>query len=96
MTLECYFYYKRLQVEIEDEISPVIVDTRQKILQETKNRFNDPSNEITKKYDLTLLTCTKRADPNIIERIVKGSQLYYSKNAFEHSHVNDKSRLIAT
>ena len=96
MTVECYYYHKQLQLEIESTINPVITSTRQKISQETEKRLNDPNNQITKKYDLTLLTRTQCADPNIVKHVIKGSSLYYSKNAFEHLHVNDKSSLIVT
>ena len=83
MTVECYYYFKSLQVDIQDRLSSMEqMNSKKEISKETENRLNDPTNHILEKYDLTLLTRKRSADPKVRPEI-KGT-LYYSKCAFEH------------
>ena len=87
MTVECYYYLKCVQVEIEDKLNSM-EQMRKEISKETEKRLNDPTNHILEKYDLTILTRKRSADPKV-RPVIKGTILYYSKCAFEH--LNDTS-----
>ena len=87
MSIECYYHYKVLQVEIERDISPRKQYERKTLSQQAQDRENHDNDLeiVTKKYDLTLLTRKHSANPVVsAAAVMKGTSLYYAKHAFEH------------
>ena len=86
MSIECYYLYKTRVVEIENALFPKMKYVKQEIMKQAKERLgNHHNNHITKKYDLTLLTRKQKANPAVSKlNIIKGTLLYYGKQAFEH------------
>ena len=77
MSIECYYYHKLLQKEIEKGLQ-----SKKQREKETETQ-SDNWNNHSEKYDLTLLTRKRKAD-DILPSLAKNSSVYYGKQAYEH------------
>ena len=86
MSIECYYLYKSFDCHYIEAID-------HKVYANTiKDHMNNEADTI--KYDITLLTRKRTAD-TIISPVIKGTSMYWIKNAWEHLDDSSESSSIA-